>query len=157
MSKCQGRPEASRGGGGGGVSGTSDTATASLEAWGLGHLTSLHTQEGSQQQWQEDLHSGGIGVWLGSQEAAVSLAPKRWRAGGQALLLPVGSELLALGNSWRPHFVDGGGGRSQKQGQSADGLSASFRTHPSLSTDSWLTPFPKSVALVAGRGGLEVR
>ena len=40
--------------GGGGVSGTSDTATASLEAWGLGHLTSLHTQEGSQQQWQEE-------------------------------------------------------------------------------------------------------
>lgn len=35
---------------GGGSGGTSDTATASLEAWGLGHLTSLHTQEGSQQQ-----------------------------------------------------------------------------------------------------------
>ena len=32
----------------------------------------LHAQEGSQQQRQEDLHSGGTGVWLGSQEAEVS-------------------------------------------------------------------------------------
>ena len=95
-------------GGGEAVSGTSDTATAGLEAWGPGHLTLLHSQEGSQQQWQEDLHSGGTGVWLGSQEAEVSPAPKRWRAGGRALLLPTGSELLALGDSWRPHFVDRG-------------------------------------------------
>ena len=59
-------------GGGEAVSGTGDTATAGLEAWGPGHLTLLHAQEGSQQQRQEDLHSGGTGVWLGSQEAEVS-------------------------------------------------------------------------------------
>lgn len=95
-------------GGGEAVSGTGDPATAVLEAWGPGHLTLLHAQEGSQQQRQEDLHSGGMGVWLGSQEAEVSPAPKRRCAGGRALLLPTGSELLALGDSWRPHFVDGG-------------------------------------------------
>lgn len=50
---------------------------------GLGHLTLLRTQEGSQQRGQEDLHSGGTGVPSGVSEAkAAHPAPETacWKA-----------------------------------------------------------------------------